>query len=196
MRICYMTINDNTRHAARQTYQHEVFTRLRTTGAHIDEVKISADDLPAQRAASTMLGVRINPRQYDVLLVDALACASVAPWLERWQAQRPLVVFYHKLPRVAQAAQDAQDLTWDAPLLRADWFITLNETERDLLVNRGVRRERIMIAPAGDDNNPDLPSWDDTSDRVANALGAAVMTRLAHSGRKGGADAWDRSHSI
>lgn len=191
-----MTINGNSRLADRKIYQQEVFARLRMTGAQIDEVVISAADLPSQRAASTMLEVRINPRRYDVLLVDALACAAVAPWLDRWHAQRPLVVFYHALPRVTQAAQDAQDLTWDAPLLRADWFITLNMAERDGLVTRGVPRERIMLAPAGSDSDSEQPSWDDTSDRVANALGAAIMARLVHAERKGGADAWNRPRSL
>ncbi|WP_129632001.1 hypothetical protein [Candidatus Oscillochloris fontis] len=161
MRICYITGDCSVHRSEHQTYTHEVFTRLRLTGAQIDEVVVSVADLASQQE------VRVNPHQYDLLLIDSLAHSAVIPWLDRWHAQRPLVVFYYNLPVETRA---------EAPLLRADWFITLSRNDRDQLVARGVRREQIMIAPAG--GNDDA-AWDATSDRVANALGAAVMARFS-----------------
>lgn len=154
MRVCFITVGGTARLTGRHLYHREVFAQLRLGGATVDELVVSAVDLSSQRAASPNLGVRVSPRRYDVLLVDALARAAVAPWLDIWRAQRPLVALIHELPSVATAPQDAQELGWEAPLLRADWLITVSRHGADLLEERGVRRERIMVASGGYDRLP------------------------------------------
>lgn len=156
MRVCFITVGGTARMTGRHLYHREVFAQLRTSGATIDELVVSAVDLPAQRAASPDLGTRINLSRYDVLLIDALARAAVAPWLDLWRARRPLVVLIHDLPSVACPNPDPQELSWEAPLLRADWLIAVSRYGANLLVERGVRRDRIMVASGGYDRL-DLP---------------------------------------
>jgi len=151
MRVCFITVGGKARMTGRHLYHREVFARLRASGATVDELVVSAVDLLSQRSASSRLGERVNPRRYDVLLVDALARAAVAPWIDIWRAMRPLVVLFHELPSVASEYDDPQEIAWERALLRADWAITVSRHATNLLVERGARRERIMIASGGFD---------------------------------------------
>ncbi|MBX0327225.1 glycosyltransferase family 4 protein [Oscillochloris sp. ZM17-4] len=157
MRICFITVGDTSRLTGGYLYHREVFARLRVSGAIVDEVVASAADVAAQLAAAPGLGERITPRRYDVLLVDALARAAVAPWLDAWRASRPLVAMVHELPSVASGQQDSRELEWESPLLRADWLIAVSRHGAGILTGRGVPRERIMVAPGGYDRLEPAP---------------------------------------
>ncbi len=174
MRIAFLTVGDPSRLTGGYLYHREVFTRLRARGVSVTEIIASGADVAAQLAAAPELGARFDPATFDVVVVDALARVVCAPWLDEWRARRPLVAMVHELPSVA-AGENAHDYTgpsqlhtstpphlhtpalWEAPLLRADRLIAVSEDGARLLVERGVARERIVIASGGYDRLPPRP---------------------------------------
>lgn len=175
MQIAVLTVGDPARLTGGYLYHREVFARLRARGIHVTEIVASRADLAAQFAAAPELGARFAPAPFDVVVVDALACAVCAPWLDGWRAQRPLVAMVHELPSVAAGAglvngadpppscgataPQRHSATpslppWEAPLLRADRLIAVSEDGAHLLVERGVARERIVVASGGCDRLP------------------------------------------
>ncbi|MCS6880970.1 MAG: glycosyltransferase family 4 protein [Oscillochloridaceae bacterium] len=170
MRIAFLTVGDPARLTGGYLYHREVFARLRARGVTVTEFVASGADLAAQLAAAPGLGARFDPAPFDVVVVDALACAVCAPWLDRWRARRPLVAMVHELPSVA-AGENGNDRaspphlhtstpppSWEAPLLRADRLIAVSEDGARLLVERGVARERIIVASGGYDRLPRRPA--------------------------------------
>ncbi len=178
MHIAFLTVGDPARLTGGYLYHREVFARLRARGIRVTEIVASGADLAAQLAAAPELGARFDPAPFDVVVVDALACAVCAPWLDGWRAQRPLVAMVHELPSVAageasgHGACPAQSHSstalhlhtstpppppWEAPLLRADRLIVVSEDGAHILVERGVARERIVVASGGCDRLPLRP---------------------------------------
>jgi glycosyltransferase involved in cell wall biosynthesis len=193
MRVCFITVGDTARLTGGYLYHREVFARLRTSGASVDELVASPADLAAQLAAAPGLGDQVAPRRYDVLLVDALARAAAAPWLDLWRARRPLVAMVHELPGVAAGFQDERELEWEAPLLRADWLIAVSRHGADILVGRGVPRERVTVASGGYDR---IDLRQGRSPSQARPTGARALCVAQWIPRKGLAElvrAWGRA---
>ncbi|MGQ9925753.1 MAG: glycosyltransferase family 4 protein [Chloroflexaceae bacterium] len=169
MRIAFLTVGDPSRLTGGYLYHREVFARLRARGLSVTEISASDADVAAQLAADPELGARFDPAPFDVVVVDALACAVCAPWLDEWRARRPLVAMVHELQSVAAGehtydqvgplhlrASTAPPL-WEAALLRADRLIAVSEDGARLLIERGVARERISVASGGCDRLPLRP---------------------------------------
>lgn len=180
MRILFITVGDPRRLTGGYLYHREVFARLRAGGVVVDELVACGASLAEQLAAAPALGARLDPLAYDAIVVDALARAVAAPWLDAWRARRPLVALVHELPSVAErqykiqntkckmpgslphpppagmeyqlpSPPDADELAWEAPLLRADRLITVSADGAAILRARGVPAERIVVAPGGFD---------------------------------------------
>lgn len=151
LRLAFLTVGDPQRLTGGYLYHREIFARLRAHGVTIDQIVASGAGLEAQLTAAPGLGAQLNPLRYDAIVVDALARAVAAPWLDRWRAQRPLLAMVHELPSVAAAAgrQAAGEL--EAPLLRADRLIAVSDDGARILVGRGVAPGRIVVAPGGCD---------------------------------------------
>ena len=143
MNVAMLTVGDVTRQTGGYLYHARVYPLLQSMGITIHEVTLSAATVTAQRTAT----VSIDPRRYDVIMVDALARTAVAPYIETWQHSCPVIAMVHELPSEAMGV-DAAD---EAPLLRADMLIVVSPDGRQRLLQRGVPGERIVIAPPGCD---------------------------------------------
>ncbi|NJM09024.1 glycosyltransferase, partial [Candidatus Gracilibacteria bacterium] len=149
MHIAFITVGDPQRLTGGYLYHREVFRRLRAQGFVIEEIVASAAELAAQLAAAELFGRSFNPLHYDLIVVDALARAVVAPWLDSWRAQRPLLAMVHELPSVAN--DDTAEQQREAGLLRANTLIAVSQDGATILERRGVSRERIRIVAPGFD---------------------------------------------
>lgn len=157
LRIAFVTVGDPARLTGGYLYHREVFARLRALGATVDEVVASPAGLDAQLAAVEELGRSFDPAPYDAVVVDALARAACAPWLDRWRGARPLVAMVHELPSVAGAA-DPAEREREAPLLRADRLVVVSDDGARILAERGVDPSRIVVASGGRDRLTTLAS--------------------------------------
>jgi glycosyltransferase involved in cell wall biosynthesis len=94
-------------------------------------------------------------------VIDALARAVVAPWMECWRVARPIVVLVHQLPSIAEAEPQriAVEQALEAPLLQADRLIAVSAHGRALLLARGVERDRIAVVSPGFDRLPQPDQW-------------------------------------
>lgn len=143
MNVAMLTVGNVQRRTGGYLYHAQVYPLLRTLGIEIDEIILSAADVALQRAAS----VAIDPHDYDAIMVDALARTAVAPYLDIWRKDCPVVAMVHELPSVATGV-DAAD---EAPLLRADALIAVSPDGQQRLIDRGVDPQRIIIASPGCD---------------------------------------------
>lgn len=151
MRVAFLTVGDTSRATGGYFYHREVFVRLRAAGVAVDEIVTAPADLSAQLAAAPTLGRAFDPRPYDVVVVDALARAICAPWLDAWRLRRPLVAMVHELPSSAAGVADRDEIAREAPLLRADRLIAVSADGARILRQRGVVAERIAVASGGYD---------------------------------------------
>ncbi len=151
MKIAFLTVGNPARLTGGYLYHREVFARLRAAGVEITELVVAGASLAEQLVAAPGLGARFDPRPFDALVVDALARAVCAPWLDGWRAIRPLVAMVHELPAVAAGSgpQEAQELAFEAPLLRADRLIAVSDDGARILAGRGAPPERIVVASGG-----------------------------------------------
>lgn len=151
MRILFLTVGDPGRLTGGYLYHREVFARLRARSVVIDELSACGASVAEQLAAAPGLGARVDPTLYDALVIDALARIVAAPWADTWRAARPLVAMIHELPSVAAGATTADDLAWEAPLLRADRLIAVSADGARALTARGAPPDRIVVASGGFD---------------------------------------------
>ncbi|NJN19051.1 MAG: glycosyltransferase family 4 protein, partial [Oscillochloris sp.] len=186
MHICFLTVGDASRRTGGYLYHREVFARLRIAGHTIAEHAICAADPAAQQAAQAF-GAHFEPQTYDVIVVDALARIVVAPWLDHWRKQRPLVAMIHELPSAA-GSDSPQEWDWEAPLLRAQRIIAVSADGAATLVGRGVDRARIVVASGGFDRLPQVERPALRPDGGLRVLGVAQW--IARKGLIGLAQAW------
>jgi glycosyltransferase involved in cell wall biosynthesis len=130
VKVAFLTVGDPARLTGGYLYHREVFARLRAGGDGVTEIVAAGASLAEQLAAAPGLGARFDPAPFDAIVVDALARAACAPWLDGWRAARPLVAMVHELPSVAEGA-------WIAKDANASPRITRNEGEK----TRKGRRE-------------------------------------------------------
>lgn len=150
LRLAFLTVGDPNRLTGGYLYHREVFRRWRAQGHRIDEIVLGPADVAGQLAAAPLAGERFTVERYDALLVDALARAVVAPWLEHWRAQRPLIALIHELPAVA-GASDPRERDWEQALLHADALVAVSDDGAATLIARGADPARVFVASGGCD---------------------------------------------
>jgi glycosyltransferase involved in cell wall biosynthesis len=156
LRVALITVGDTGRLTGGYLYHARVLAGLRETeGVEAEEVVACGASPAEQEEAVPKLGSKLDPRSFDVIVVDALARIVAAPHLDRWRAERPLVAMVHELPSVAgpEGASD-RERGREEPLLRADRLISVSEHGRSILEARGVSSERIRVVPPGFDRLP------------------------------------------
>ncbi len=153
LRVAFVTVGDTSRLTGGYLYHACVFAGLRAEGIEVEEFVASGASTREQEAAAPWLGSRLDPRRFDVVVVDALARIVCAPWLDSWREARPLVAMVHELPSIAAVTRHGN--TWEQkyeePLLHADGLITVSNHGRSILQSRGVPGERIHVVPPGFD---------------------------------------------
>lgn len=148
--IGFLTVGDPHRLTGGYLYHREVFRRWRAQGHRVDEIVLGPADVDGQLAAAPQAGSRISVDRYDAIIVDALARAVVAPWLEYWRTRRPLLALIHELPAVA-GASDPREREWEQALLRAHILVTVSDDGAATLIARGADPNRLIVASGGCD---------------------------------------------
>ena len=173
MRIAFVTVGDTDRLTGGYLYHAQVFARLRGRDVTIEEV-VSCGASPAeQKDAAPRLGSLLDPRSFDVVVVDALARIVCAPHLDSWRDERPVVAMVHELPSVAAPeGASGQEREFEEPLLRADRLISVSSHGKTVLESRGVPAGRIHVVPPGFDRLevPDVGSESPPVDDTVRAL--------------------------
>ena len=107
---------------------------------------------PEEQNAASGADPLHDHREYDVIVVDALARIVVSAHLDGWRADRPVVALIHELQSVAGPGKDTQqERSYEQPLLRADALITVSGYGAGILRSRGVPAERIRVVHPGSD---------------------------------------------
>lgn len=150
LHLAFLTVGDPNRLTGGYLYHREVFRRWRAQGHRVDEIALGPADVAGQLAAAPLAGTRVVAERYDALLVDALARAVVAPWLDQWRAQRPLIALIHELPAVA-GASDSREQEWEQALLHADALVAVSDDGAATLIARGADPARVFVASGGCD---------------------------------------------
>jgi glycosyltransferase involved in cell wall biosynthesis len=155
MRVAFVTVGDTGRLTGGYLYNNRVLTAVRDRGVAVEEMVPCGASPREQEEAAPHFSSVLNPRCFDVIVVDALARIVGAPWLDRWREEGPVVAMVHELPSVA-ALRDATDKEWEyeETLLRADRLIAVSEHGKSILENRGVPAARIRVVPPGFDRLP------------------------------------------
>jgi glycosyltransferase involved in cell wall biosynthesis len=152
MRLAFVTVGDTGRLTGGYLYNARVLAGLRERGVVVEEVVPCGASPEEQEEAAPRLGSILDPRRFDVIVVDALARIVCAPHLACWREDRPVVAMVHELPSEA-APEDApgRERVHEEALLRADSLISVSEHGAGILENRGARAARIRIVPPGFD---------------------------------------------
>ncbi|WP_298818308.1 glycosyltransferase family 4 protein [Chloroflexus sp.] len=150
LNLAFLTVGDPNRLTGGYLYHREVFRRWRAQGHRVDEIVLGPADVDGQLTAASQASVRVDVERYDALLIDALARAVVAPWIDRWRAQRPLIALIHELPAVA-GARDPREQEWEQALLRADVLVAVSDDGAATLTARGADSARIWVVSGGCD---------------------------------------------
>lgn len=147
MRVAFITVGDTSRRTGGYLYHTPLFKGLREKGVEVAEIVPCGATSDEQLAASSMLGSAFTPKDFDVIMVDALSRILVSPWLDHWRRTRPVVAMVHELPSVA----GGEDPESEESLLRADRLVTVSDHGRTILADRGVPVGRISVVPPGFD---------------------------------------------
>ncbi|MGQ9874122.1 MAG: glycosyltransferase [Chloroflexus sp.] len=150
LRIAFLTVGDPQRRTGGYLYHREVFRCWQARNQPVEEIVLGPADVAGQIAASNRAGELVEAGRYDVIVVDALARAVVAPWLTHWQRLCPVVTLVHELPTVA-GASDPREYEWEQMLLWADALVAVSADGANTLIARGVEPTRIHIASGGCD---------------------------------------------
>ncbi len=155
MRVAFVTVGDTERLTGGYLYNARVLLGLRENGVEIEEIVPCGASLEEQEESASRLGTTLEPRHFDVIVVDALARIVIAPHLDRWRKERPLVAMVHELPSVAapKAVLD-REREYEEPLLRAESLISVSPHGASILEERGVPTARIRVVPPGFDRLP------------------------------------------
>ena len=155
MRLAFVTVGDTDRLTGGYLYNTRVLAALREGGMAVEEVVPCGASPEEQEVAAPLLGSSLDPRRFDVVVVDALARVVCAPWLDSWREERPVVGMVHELPSVAAPnARLDREREYEEPLLRADRLISVSGHGGSILQSRGVPTERISVVPPGFDRLP------------------------------------------
>jgi len=161
VRVAFVTVGDTNRLTGGYLYNARVLDALRKMGVWAEEIIPCGASPEEQEEASRRLGPTLDPRLFDVIVVDALARIVCSPHLDRWREERPVAAMVHELPSVAGG--DAVSREYEEPLLRSDRVISVSNHGKSILEERGVSPRRIRVVPPGSDR---LPKGDE-SDRSA-----------------------------
>jgi glycosyltransferase involved in cell wall biosynthesis len=166
VRVAFVTVGDTDRLTGGYLYNARVLAPLRERGAEVEEINPCGASPEEQEEAASRLGSSLDPRKFDVIVVDALARIVCSPHLDRWREESPVVAMVHELPSVA-ASGAATDEELEEPLLRSDRLISVSDHGKSILEDRGVAAWRIRVVRPGSDGlsigeDIDPPVRDDT----------------------------------
>jgi glycosyltransferase involved in cell wall biosynthesis len=155
VRVAFVTVGDTGRLTGGYLYNARVLPALRERGVEVEEINPCGESPEEQEAAARRLGADLDPRAFDVIVVDALARIVCSPHLDRWREERPVVAMVHELPSVAAPGGPAgRERGHEEPLLRSDRLVAVSAHGGSILEDRGVPAGRIRVVPPGSDRLP------------------------------------------
>ena len=154
MRVAFVTVGDMKRRTGGYLYHAEVFARLRRMGVEVEEIVPCGASPEEQERTASGPGDFLDPLDFDVVVVDALARIVCSPHLDRWRASRPVVAMVHELPSVADLESAEREREFERPLLRSNLLVCVSGHGRSILEDRGVPADRIRVVPPGFDRIP------------------------------------------
>jgi glycosyltransferase involved in cell wall biosynthesis len=155
VRVAFVTVGDTGRLTGGYLYNARVLAALRERGVEVEEINPCGASPEEQEAAVSRLRVDLDPRAFDVIVVDALARIVCSPHLDRWRKERPVVAMVHELPSVAAPGGPAgREQEHEEPLLRSGRFVAVSAHGRSILEDRGVPAGRIRVVQPGSDRLP------------------------------------------
>jgi glycosyltransferase involved in cell wall biosynthesis len=157
VRVAFITVGDTSRLTGGYLYHARVFERLGGLGVEVEEVVPSGASPEEQRAGIPGLAA-FDPREYDVVVVDALARVVVAPFVAGWRAHRPVVSMVHELPSVAAPEADdvKEERAFEEEVLGADLLVVVSEHGKSVLEERGVPADLVrIVSPGFDGSSPE-----------------------------------------
>jgi glycosyltransferase involved in cell wall biosynthesis len=181
LRVAFVTVGNTSRLTGGYLYHARVFAGLREEGIQVEAFVASGASPIEQAVVASRFGFRLNPQDFDMLLVDALALVVCAPWLDRWRALRPVVAMVHELPSIAASTDRNPKL--EEPLMRADRLIAVSGHGRSVLQSRGVPTSSISVVPPGCDRLSPPDAGAETA--VSNDVAARVLCVAQWIPRKG-----------
>jgi glycosyltransferase involved in cell wall biosynthesis len=171
VRLAFVTVGDTHRLTGGYLYNARVLAALRKRGVTAEEIIPCGPSPQEQEAAASRFGARLNPRRFDVIVVDALARIVCAPHLDRWRNERPVVAMIHELPSVAAPEKaTGEEEGYEVPLLRSDRLISVSGHGSRVLEGRGVPAARIRVVPPGLDRLPTSRAESSVGDGTVRAL--------------------------
>lgn len=179
LRVAFVTVGDTSRLTGGYLYHARVLAELREDGIEVEEIVASETSPAEQETAVPRLGSRLDPRRFDVVVVDALARIVCASWIDDWRASCPVVAMVHELPSVAAKTGYgvAREQEFEEPLLRADRLISVSEHGRSVLQSRGVPAGRIHVVSPGFDHLPPPDTNTQTSLRDGSRVRALCVAQ-------------------
>jgi glycosyltransferase involved in cell wall biosynthesis len=152
VRVAFVTVGETGRLTGGYLYHARVLAALRERGVEVEEIVPCGASPGEQEAAVSRSSLGLDPRRFDVIVVDALARIVCAPQLDRWRGERPVVAMVHELPSVAAPeGVTSSEREYEEPLLRSDRLISVSEHGGSILESRGVPTARIRVVPPGFD---------------------------------------------
>ncbi|MEW6635185.1 MAG: glycosyltransferase family 4 protein [Actinomycetota bacterium] len=154
MRVAFVTVGDPRRPTGGYLYNARVIEGLMERGVEVEEIVACGASPEEQAAAAPHIAGIFDPSTCDAVIVDALARIAVAPHLERWRKERPVVAMVHELPGVADPGSARREAAFEDPLLRSDLLVTVSEHGRRVLLGRGAPGGLVRVVPPGCDRLP------------------------------------------
>jgi glycosyltransferase involved in cell wall biosynthesis len=169
--VAFITVGDTDRLTGGYFYNSKVIAALREKGVEVEEVNPCGASPEEQEAAARRLGSNLDPRAFDVIVVDALARIVCSPHLDRWRRERPVVAIVHELPSVAApGGATGKERGYEEPLLRSDRLISVSPHGASILENLGVPAAKIRVVPPGSDHLPENSTGRSRRDGTVRAL--------------------------
>ena len=155
MRVAFVTVGDTGRLTGGYLYNARVLAALRRSGVEVEEINPCGASLEEQEAAASRLGAYLDPRAFDVIVVDALARIVCSSHLDSWRKEHPVVAMVHELPSVAAPGPETvKERGYEEPLLRSDRLVAVSDHGGAVLRDLGVPAGRIRVVQPGSDRLP------------------------------------------
>ena len=145
MKIVMITVGNPNRLTGGYLYHKQVYAILAQMEVPISEIVVSEADAAAQRAAV----ITLNPSDYDIIMIDALARIAVAPYVSHWCTKTKVIAMVHELPSLATGS--AEDADEQLLIESAHVCIAVSREGRARLLERYVEGNQIVVANPGCD---------------------------------------------
>ena len=152
LRVSLVTLGDPAALTGGYLYHRRMAAAATTNNATLSFISFPDQRFPFPALAGPSVARQIHKQRPDVVALDSIAAAFVAPWLRRFPG--PLAAIIHQSPggighgAIRSLVQRKLDLV---AYRRCDRIMVASETLIDELTNHGVKPEKIVFVAPGRD---------------------------------------------